>query len=310
MAGLCIRSLLQKQFGFVRQGIFGASNRWIQRSSHMFDDKKKINQSTDAEKSSPGTETSSDKDEPKYFGDETVFFEADEEEGDDVREKILNAALEHVSEFGWSSEAIEAGAQAIGLSAMAEGMFPHGAGELVLHFIEDCNVRLADHLVTESRAENDSEKDPSVSPARKSSRVIIRDAVEVRLRMLIPYIEQWPQAMGLMLLPYNAPDAAKNVAYLVDEIWYHAGDTSTDINWYAKRGVLAGLYGATELYMISDNSHDFEGTWSFLDRRMSDIGMMISAKETIEKAGSDTAELLSAAFTTVRNMSGLNSRNR
>mgnify|MGYP002260037984 CR=1 FL=1 len=83
--------------------------------------------------------------------------------------------------------------------------------------------------------------------------------------MLIPYIEQWPQvgislnidimeigyrsfsflqvtcitvftvpcfhlqAMGLMLLPYNAPDAAKNVAYLVDEIWYHAGDTSTDV---------------------------------------------------------------------------------
>ena len=28
---------------------------------------------------------------------------------------------------------------------------------------------------------------------RKSSRVIIRDALEVRLRMLIPYIGQWPQ---------------------------------------------------------------------------------------------------------------------
>ena len=28
---------------------------------------------------------------------------------------------------------------------------------------------------------------------RKSSRMIIRDAVEVRLRMLIPYIGQWPQ---------------------------------------------------------------------------------------------------------------------
>ena len=41
------------------------------------------------------------------------------------------------------------------------------------------------------------------------------------------------------------------------------------------------LYFLLELYMISDNSHDFEGTWSFLDRRMSDIGMMISAKETV-----------------------------
>ena len=35
--------------------------------------------------------------------------------------------------------------------------------------------------------------------------------------------------MGLMLLPQNAPDAMKNVAYMVDEIWYHAGDTSTDV---------------------------------------------------------------------------------
>ncbi len=35
--------------------------------------------------------------------------------------------------------------------------------------------------------------------------------------------------MGLMLLPQNAPDAVKNVAYMVDEIWYHAGDTSTDV---------------------------------------------------------------------------------
>jgi len=140
--------------------------------------------------------------------------------------------------------------------------------------------------------------------------VIIRDAVEVRLRMLIPYIGQWPQAMGLMLLPHNAPDAAKNVAYMVDEIWYHAGDTSTDINWYTKRGVLAALYGSTELYMVSDRSPDFEETWNFLDRRMSDIGMLISAKETLEKARSDATELLSAAFTTVWNMSGLNSRNR
>lgn len=62
--------------------------------------------------------------------------------------------------------------------------------------------------------------------------------------------------------------------------------------------------------MVTDRSSDFEDTWSFLDRRMSDIGLLIGAKETLQKAGSDTAELLSAAFTTVRNMSGLNRRNR
>ena len=44
------------------------------------------------------------------------------------------------------------GAESLGMSTMAEGMFPRGGGDLALHFIEDCNLRLAEHLVTESRA--------------------------------------------------------------------------------------------------------------------------------------------------------------
>lgn len=41
----------------------------------------------------------------------------------------------------------------------------------------------------------------------------------------------------------------------------------------------------SELYMVSDRSPDFEGTWDFLDRRMSDIGMLISAKATVSVQG-------------------------
>ena len=44
--------------------------------------------------------------------------------------------------------------------------------------------------------------------------------------------------------------------------------------------------------MISDSSPDFEGTWSFLDRRMSDIGMVISAKETVSLILSTVGRLL------------------
>lgn len=84
-----------------------------------------------------------------------------------MRRSILNAALEHVHEFGWSSEAIEAGAQTIGVSAMAEGMFPRGAGDLVLHFTEDCNVSLADYLVSQSRVDKNTAaaEESSASPA-------------------------------------------------------------------------------------------------------------------------------------------------
>lgn len=35
--------------------------------------------------------------------------------------------------------------------------------------------------------------------------------------------------------------------------------------------------------MVSDRSPDFEETWSFLDRRMSDIGLLITAKTTVSE---------------------------
>ena len=111
-----------------------------------------------------GAEASSgEKHEHNYFGDDHAFYSAEEQDAE-MRKNILSAALEHVPELGWSSEAIEAGAQSVGLSAMAEGMFPRGAGDLVLHFTEDCNVRLADYLVSQSRVGKESEKDTTTSP--------------------------------------------------------------------------------------------------------------------------------------------------
>lgn len=44
-----------------------------------------------------------------------------------------------------------------------------------------------------------------------------------------------------------------------------------------------GFLTVAELYMVSDRSPDFEETWSFLDRRMSDIGLLISAKSTVSE---------------------------
>ena len=46
---------------------------------------------------------------------------------------------------------------------------------------------------------------------------------------------------------------------------------------------MLNVYTVSELYMVSDKSPDFEETWSFLDRRMSDIGLLISAKTTVSE---------------------------
>ncbi len=49
------------------------------------------------------------------------------------------------------------------------------------------------------------------------------------------------------------------------------GDTSDDVNWYSKRATLSGVYGATVLYWLGDDSPDHQRTWEFLDRRIDNV---------------------------------------
>ena len=79
--------------------------------------------------------------------------------------------------------------------------------------------------------------------------------------------------------PAEVPHSLKNYARIADIIWRRAaGDTSVDFNWYTKRGVLMGVYVATELCMLTDSSQDKIDTWEFLDRRIEDV--MVLGKQT------------------------------
>ena len=69
----------------------------------------------------------------------------------------------------------------------------------------------------------------------------------------------------------------------VDAIWYAAGDTATDFNYYSKRGLLAGVYSATVLYWLEDRSEGFANTWSFLDRRIAEVMRVPQALASLQK---------------------------
>ena len=71
-------------------------------------------------------------------------------------------------------------------------------------------------------------------------------------------------------------------------MWYAAGDTSTDFNFYTKRATLAGVYSSTLLYWLNDRSPGGEATWGFLDRRIDDvmkIEKLKSAGEVVDRPG-------------------------
>jgi ubiquinone biosynthesis protein COQ9 len=64
---------------------------------------------------------------------------------------------------------------------------------------------------------------------------------------LAPNKEAARRAAALLSLPMNAALGARLMYRTVDAMWRAAGDTSTDFNFYTKRGILAGVYGSTAM---------------------------------------------------------------
>ncbi|KAE8609285.1 hypothetical protein XENTR_v10011765 [Xenopus tropicalis] len=238
---------------------------------------------------------------PRYTdqaGEESEGYESEEQ----LQQRILSAALQFVPDFGWSADAIAEGAKSLDMSAAAAGMFEDGGSELVLHFVTQCNSQLTELLEEEQKLVQlgTSEKKPTTQ--------FLRDAVEARLRMHIPYIEQWPQALGMLLLPRNIPSSLKLLTAMVDDIWHYAGDQSTDVSWYTRRAVLTGIYNTTELVMLQDSSPDFEDTWKFLENRISEAMTMGTSVKQVASTGEAVIQGLMGAAVTLKNLTGLNQR--
>ncbi|KAF0695264.1 Aste57867_13906 [Aphanomyces stellatus] len=172
----------------------------------------------------------------------------------DPSQIILTNALRHVQTTGWSVESLGSGARDAGYPSVAHGMFPRGPIELVEYFMDDVQRQVQDKLALET-------EDLPVTDRLKRG-------IQLRLQILAPFIGVWPQAMALGALPQNAPTTVKKLAEMVDDIWVYAGDRSTDMSWYTKRAVLTGVYTSTELFMLTDQSPNYEETWRFLDRRI------------------------------------------
>lgn len=177
---------------------------------------------------------------------------------DSARGKILEATLAHVPFDGWTDTALRAGAADAGFAPADVARFcPGGPIELVELF----NARADAAMLAELEGLD-----------LKSMKVRERVTLGVRLRLERneAHRESIRRSLAFLALPRNTPVALKCLHRTVDAIWHAAGDTATDYNYYTKRGLLAGVYAATVLYWLGDDSAGCARTWAFLDRRIAD----------------------------------------
>lgn len=187
-----------------------------------------------------------------------------------VRERLVEAALPHVAFDGWGEATWRAALADSGIDPVLAGVAcPRHGVDLARGFHLLCDRRMAEALAARD-----------LGSLRFSDRV----ALAVRLRLeAAGEREAVRREMTLFSLPRHAAEGTGLVWGTADAIWRALGDRSEDLNWYSKRASLAGVFGATTLYWLGDESPGFEATWAFLDRRIAGVMRIEKVKTGLRK---------------------------
>jgi ubiquinone biosynthesis protein COQ9 len=187
-----------------------------------------------------------------------------------LKERLLDAALPHVAFDGWSAKTWRVAVEDAGVErAVADAECPRGAVDLALAFHDRGDRAMLDRLKTAQFAD-----------------LRFRDKVAEALWIRLDVIEDREavrRAATLFALPHHAGDSARVVWRTADAVWTALGDTSDDYNWYTKRATLSGVWAATVLYWLGDDSPGQENTRAFIDRRIAGVMQIEKAKTRVRQ---------------------------
>jgi ubiquinone biosynthesis protein COQ9 len=176
----------------------------------------------------------------------------------DLRDRLADAVANEAAFSGWSQTALRAAAGQVGAEADAERLFPGGPVDVLVYLSGRADQRTVAGL-------------EEAGAMSLKVRERIKTAVRLRIENTVGGKESVRRGLALLALPFNGPLALRLLYRTVDAVWYAAGDTSTDFNFYTKRAILAGVFSSTLLYWLNDRSEGNQTTWSFLDRRIDDV---------------------------------------
>ena len=190
---------------------------------------------------------------------------------DATRDALIDAVLSHVPFDGWGDKALLAAAAECAISPVAaRRAFARGAASLIAYHAARGDRRMAQGL--------DAEALKGLGVTQR-----IAAAVKLRLELEEPHREAVRAALAYGALPLNAGLSLSCLYHSVDSMWFAIGDKSTDFNFYSKRALLAGVYGATLLYWLDDSSENHEDSWAFLERRLEDVMRIGRLKGSVQR---------------------------
>ncbi len=188
-----------------------------------------------------------------------------------LKSAMIEAALPHIVFDGFTDKLMERAAkEADADKDDIARLFPNGALGLLEAYSLGVDAEMEKQLAKAKLA---------ALPVRRR----IATAVKTRLAILKPHKEAVRRVVTHLSLPPNIPLGVKLVYHTVDTMWRAAGDVSTDFNFYTKRGILAGVYSATLMRWLTDDSEDESATDKFLAARIENVMQFEKLKAQVKE---------------------------
>jgi ubiquinone biosynthesis protein COQ9 len=178
---------------------------------------------------------------------------------DELRLVLAPKVAPNAAFDGWSDKALAMAAAEVGVpAARARLCFPRGAPEMIDAWFDSLDRDMA-----------------AAFPLERVQAMKIRERIRAlvmhRIEAVKPDREALRRALAILAQPQNLPLAARLAWRAADRMWRIAGDRATDFNHYSKRALLMGVYGATTLVFLDDDSEGLTQTRAFLDRRIEEV---------------------------------------
>ena len=95
----------------------------------------------------------------------------------------------------------------------------------------------------------------------------IRFLIIYRIKIIDKYFNK-DTIFKLVLKQRSFPKLTKMLFNISDEMWFIAGDRSTDFNFYSKRLILMNIYTSSFIFNLRNSTKDYSRTKKFIDKQI------------------------------------------
>ena len=184
-----------------------------------------------------------------------------------IRKEVLSDSKTYVIKYGWNEKMFSKVAKNSKYdTAVVLSLFPEGYISLIQVYLDEINAKM-------------TEESKKLNLIRFKVHERIRELCILRFKIMTKEKKIVCKTFLHLLLPNNYNFSLKNLYKTVDQIWYLAGDNSTDFNFYSKRVILASIYSTTIMHFI--NNDNFEETTSLLNKQLKKVSKIPKIKEKL-----------------------------